>query len=58
VKEPGERGEICVAGESLAEGYYNNREETARRFTVREGKRIYRTGDMAMIADDHSFYFS
>ena len=58
VKEPGERGEICVAGESLAEGYYNNREETARRFTVWEGKRIYRTGDMAMIADDHSFYFS
>ena len=32
ITEPGKTGEICVAGESLADGYYHNEEETARRF--------------------------
>ena len=48
---PGRRGEICVAGESLARGYYRNKDQTAKQFVmypVGGGKpqRIYRTGDM------------
>lgn len=45
-------GEIGVAGEPLAAGYFRNREETARRFTdftAADGKtfRLYKTGDLA-----------
>lgn len=32
VTEPEKKGEICVAGESLALGYYRNREETDKQF--------------------------
>lgn len=51
VSIPGRHGEICVAGESIAQGYYRNEEQTAKAFTeypVGGGKpqRIYRTGDL------------
>lgn len=58
VEEPGVLGQICVAGESLADGYYRNLEETSRNFTEYEGKRIYKTGDLAMMADDGELYFA
>ena len=50
VTEPGENGEICVAGSSLAAGYYNNAEATEKSFVQNPGnssypERIYRTGD-------------
>lgn len=41
-------GEICIAGEGLARGYFNDQEETDSKFTYIEelpGVRIYRTGD-------------
>ena len=41
-------GEICIAGEGLAEGYLNSKELTAKAFVQNpfgEGK-MYRTGDM------------
>ncbi|MEG8182162.1 amino acid adenylation domain-containing protein [Nocardia terpenica] len=47
--EPGEVGELYVAGDGLAAGYRNLPEETERRF-VRvpwlDGERYYRTGDL------------
>ena len=48
---PGERGELCVRGSSLALGYWNNPERTAAAFTQnplhdRYPERIYRTGDI------------
>lgn len=51
VTEPGQVGELCVRGTSLAVGYYNNPEKTAAAFvqnplqTAYEEK-IYRTGDL------------
>lgn len=46
-----EQGELCVRGSSLALGYYNNPEQTARAFTQNPlnphyPERIYRTGDL------------
>lgn len=45
-----EIGEICVAGESLAEGYYRNEAETKAKFVEpfdgQPYKRYYRTGDL------------
>jgi amino acid adenylation domain-containing protein len=52
---PGEPGEICIAGQGLACGYYADPELTAAKFpTVRvDGRpmRIYRTGDIG-VADE------
>jgi len=49
--EPGEVGEICVRGTSLALGYYNNPTETAKAFCQNPlnsayPELIYRTGDL------------
>lgn len=46
-------GELCIAGDSLAEGYLNNEELTAEKFICAPfhihafPNRIYRTGDLA-----------
>lgn len=49
--EEGEIGEICIAGSSLAYGYYKNEEKTRESFvTYQNGayeEKIYRTGDLA-----------
>jgi amino acid adenylation domain-containing protein len=49
--KPGEEGELCVRGTSLAMGYYNNPEKTAAAFTqnplnTKYPELIYRTGDV------------
>lgn len=51
---PGEEGEICVRGSSLALGYYNNPEKTAAAFVQNPlntsyPETIYRTGDIAVL---------
>ncbi|MDV9177021.1 amino acid adenylation domain-containing protein, partial [Streptomyces sp. W16] len=40
-------GELCIAGEGLARGYWKDEEQTARAFVVhpRSGVRYYRSGD-------------
>ena len=48
---PGERGELCVRGSSLALGYWNEPDKTAAAFTQNPlqdhyPERIYRTGDL------------
>lgn len=51
--EPGEEGELCVRGTSLAMGYYNDPEKTSRAFVQNPlntsyPELIYRTGDIVM----------
>lgn len=51
-----EVGELCVRGNSLALGYYNNSEKTAEAFTQNPlqnayPERIYRTGDLVKYND-------
>lgn len=50
--EPGRPGEIYLGGESLARGYLGRPELTSQRFISVEGKRFYRTGDMARWRED------
>lgn len=62
IRTAGETGEICVAGESLADGYYGNQEETNRTFLCRlfrDGsvRRYYKTGDLGYISEDGTFFF-
>lgn len=58
----GEIGEICVAGESLSEGYYHNLSETKAKFIEAfQGKinrRYYQTGDLGYYDINGELYFS
>ena len=61
--EPGEQGEICVRGSSLALGYYKNKEETEKAFCQNPLHEdyldmIYRTGDMGYINDRGELVFA
>lgn len=54
-------GELCVGGAGLAVGYFGRRDLTAERFvTVHldgRAQRIYRTGDLAVLAADGTLSF-
>ena len=46
----GEKGEICLQGDQIGRGYYNNDEASRRSFVEFCGKRMYKTGDYGWIA--------
>lgn len=53
-------GELCISGDGLAKGYYNNPKLTAERFTVdpfHEEERMYRTGDYARWLENGDIQF-
>ncbi len=59
---PGQEGEICVAGPTLALGYYGNPEKTAQSFVqdpLNKNYRdlIYRTGDIGRWREDGNLEF-
>ncbi|NLV75278.1 MAG: amino acid adenylation domain-containing protein [Chloroflexi bacterium] len=58
----GEIGELCVAGEGVALGYYDNPAATERAFVQNPlnhtlPERIYRSGDLASRGQDGLYYF-
>jgi amino acid adenylation domain-containing protein len=60
--EPGTSGELCISGRGVALGYVNRPDLTAERFVVdpfavEPGTRMYRTGDVARIAEDGNVEF-
>ena len=50
-------GELCLQGVQLADGYLNNPEATAAAFFYHQGKRTYRTGDLAKLDKDGLIIF-
>lgn len=59
----GEQGELCVRGSSLALGYWNDPEKTARAFVQNPlnhhyPELIYRTGDLAVRQDDGRIFLA
>ena len=62
VSEPGVQGEICSAGESLANGYYKEPEQTAEKFVLYpvDGteQRMYRTGDLGSYDEEGNIIFA
>jgi acyl-coenzyme A synthetase/AMP-(fatty) acid ligase len=52
----GERGELCLAGDQVMAGYWNDREKTAESFVTlsSDGKDIsaYRTGDIVYVNEN------
>nr|WP_277714046.1 non-ribosomal peptide synthase/polyketide synthase [Paenibacillus mucilaginosus] len=56
----GVTGELCIAGDGLAQGYLNQPELTREKFTghpFAAGERMYRTGDLARWLPDGSIEF-
>jgi len=52
------RGELYIAGDSLAQGYYQNTEMTNERFiTTIKQQRLYRTGDYGRYLDNGEIEF-
>lgn len=53
---PGEVGEIIVSGPQVCLGYWNDLAATEAAFVEVDGKRFFRTGDLAR-TDDDGYYF-
>lgn len=59
--EHGETGELCIGGPSLAEGYLNKPEQTAKAFVehpFRPEEMLYRTGDLARWQSDGNIEYA
>lgn len=58
----GEIGELCIGGSSLAMGYYNNPEQTAKRFVQNPLNKnypetIYKTGDLVYMNNENEIMY-
>lgn len=53
---PNKVGEIVTCGPQVFEGYWNRPDENAEVFVTIEGKRFFRTGDLAMTDEDGYFF--
>ncbi|QYK66039.1 non-ribosomal peptide synthetase [Paenibacillus sp. S02] len=54
------KGEICIGGIGLTEGYWNKAEATAKAFTQhpKTGEQLYRTGDLGLLRPDGILEYS
>jgi D-alanine--poly(phosphoribitol) ligase subunit 1 len=53
-----EEGELCLSGEQVTLGYWNNPSKTAEVFgTTKNGKKFYRTGDLCKIDEAGNFLY-
>jgi fatty-acyl-CoA synthase len=50
-------GEIVLRGPQVLEAYWNNPEENQNCFVEIDGKRFFRTGDLARVDEDGYFFF-
>ena len=50
--EPGERGELLIAGPQVFQGYWNRPEETADSLVEIDGRTWVRTGDVVVMQED------
>ena len=53
----GERGELCIAGPAVMQGYWNLPEQSARAFWNAAGERWYRTGDIVVESSDGNYIY-
>jgi amino acid adenylation domain-containing protein len=51
-------GELCLSGEQVTFGYWNNPSKTAEAFgTTEDGKQFYRTGDLCRLDEASNFLY-
>lgn len=58
----GEKGELCIAGDQVTKGYWNNEEKNASSFFIKEvngvNMRFYHTGDLCYKDEDGDIMYS
>jgi len=54
----GEKGELCIAGNQVTPGYWNNEEKNRSCFFFMDGKRFYHTGDLCYKDSDGDIMYS
>jgi len=55
----GEKGEICLSGNQLTEGYLNDAEKNKKAFFIdSDGIRYYRTGDLGFVDREGNFMYA
>ena len=47
----GDKGEIWLGGDQIAQGYLNDREKTEQKFITKNGVRWYKTGDLGILKE-------
>jgi non-ribosomal peptide synthetase component F len=55
---PGEKGELCLRGDQLTPGYWNNPEKNREAFFEHEGEVYYRSGDLCWQDADGDVMYS
>ena len=60
--KPGEKGELCIAGDQVTKGYWKNEEKNASSFFYKEvngvNMRFYHTGDLCYKDEDGDIMYS
>lgn len=56
IKKPFIKGEICISGKCLADGYIK-KDETKKSFKRKFFKKFYKTGDIGYFDENENFYF-
>lgn len=54
----GEKGELCIAGDQVTAGYWNNEEKNQSCFFIKDGKRFYHTGDLCYKDEEGDIMYS
>lgn len=54
----GEVGELVTSGKQVMKGYWNNEQANQESFIELDGKRFFRTGDLAHVDEDGYFFMS
>lgn len=52
-----EKGELCVAGEQVTPGYWQNEERNTSSFFLRDGVRYYHTGDLCYLDESGNILY-
>lgn len=50
-------GELCLCGQQLTPGYWQNDKENSEKFLMIDGNRYYRTGDLCYYGEDNNLMF-
>ena len=53
----GQTGELCLGGSQIINGYFRDQENTRKSFLYQNNTTWYRTGDLAVMANDGRLYF-
>lgn len=48
----GTKGELCVSGKQVTDGYWNNEARNETSFFIKNDKRFYKTGDLCYLEDN------